>query len=93
VADTKAVEYTAGDLKFLTAIASQVAPAIDHAILHERTVREARERELALQQQLAAMRIDINQSTISRQVSTITGTEYFKRLREQAEDLRRDLDV
>ena len=36
------ISYTAGDLKLLTAIASQAAAAIDNALLHEHKLREER---------------------------------------------------
>jgi putative methionine-R-sulfoxide reductase with GAF domain len=85
------VNYTAADLKFLVAIASQVAPAIDNAMLYERTVKEAYEREEQLRRQVEELRIEVDQSRQSRQVAAITGTDYFQALRQQASDLRKDL--
>jgi adenylate cyclase len=85
------VVYTAADLKFLGTIASQVAPAIDNAMLYERTVREAHEREQQLRRQVEELRIEVDRVRQSRQVAAITGTDYFQTLRQQASDLRKDL--
>ena len=60
IGSAEPVIYTAADLKFLSTIASQAAPAIDNAMLYERTVNEAQEREHRLQQQLAALRIEVD---------------------------------
>jgi putative methionine-R-sulfoxide reductase with GAF domain len=60
------VTYTAADLKFLSTIASQAAPAIDHALLYERALRDAQEREYKLQQQLAALRIEVDRERHGR---------------------------
>ena len=86
------VNYTAADLKFLNTIASHAAPVVDNALLYERTVRDAQERERQLQQQVAELRIEIDKARQSQQVAAITGTDYFKALRRQAADLRRDLE-
>jgi len=85
------VVYTAADLKFLGTIASQVAPAIDNAMLYERTVKEAHEREQQLRRQVEELRIEVDQVRQFRQVAAITGTDYFQTLRQQASDLRKDL--
>lgn len=37
---TAAIEYRAGDLKVITAIAALAAPSLDHAMVHEAAVRE-----------------------------------------------------
>jgi transcriptional regulator with GAF, ATPase, and Fis domain len=60
------VTYTAADLKFLSAIASQAAPALDHALLYERALKDAQEREYKLQQQLAALRIEVDRERRGR---------------------------
>jgi GAF domain-containing protein len=86
------VEYTAADLKLLSAIASLAAPAIDNALLYQKTVRESQEREFRLQQQLGELRIEVDQARQARQVAQITSTDYFKSLREQASSLREQLD-
>lgn len=91
IGSAESTAYTAADLKFLSTIASQAAPAVDHAMLYARTVREAQERERRLQLQVAELRIEVDQARQSQQVSAITETDYFKSLREQANDLRKDL--
>jgi transcriptional regulator with GAF, ATPase, and Fis domain len=83
------VMYTAGDLKLLTTLASQSAPAIDNALLHEKTLREAREREEQLKRQIEELRIELNEVRQEEKVTEIVETEYFKRLRDQSNDLRK----
>jgi GAF domain-containing protein len=90
-ASTEPAGYSAADLKLLTAIASQVGPAIDSALQYEQAVREAEERERRLEQQLAELRIEIDVARQSRQVAAIVETDYFQRLRQEASELRRDL--
>ena len=89
LASATEVTYTAGDLKLLTTLASQVAPHIENALLYEKTLREAREREEHLQQQIRELHIELDESRTARQVAEITETDYFQRLRSQAENLRR----
>ncbi len=84
--------YTAGDLKLLTSLASQAAPAIDNALLHEKTLREAKEREDQLKRQIEELRIELNEARQEEQVTEIVETEYFKWLREQSDDLRKIID-
>ena len=43
-----AVQYTAGDLKLLTTLALQSSSAINSALLYEKNIQEAREREEAI---------------------------------------------
>jgi adenylate cyclase len=83
------IMYTAGDLKLLTTLASQSAPAIDNALLHEKTLREAREREEQLRRQIEDLRIELNEARQEEKVTEIVETEYFKRLRNQSNDLRK----
>lgn len=85
------VVYTAADLKFLGTIAAQVAPAIDNAMLYERTVKEAHDREQQLRRQVEELRIEVDQVRQFRQVAAITRSDYFQTLREQASALRKDL--
>jgi adenylate cyclase len=44
----RAVQYTAGDLKLLTTLALQSSSAINSALLYEKNIQEAREREEAI---------------------------------------------
>jgi len=87
-----ATMYTASDLKLLTSLASQAAPAIDNALLHEKTLREAREREEQLKRQIEELRIELNEARQEEKVTEIVETEYFKWLREQSDDLRKIID-
>jgi transcriptional regulator with GAF, ATPase, and Fis domain len=84
-----AVTYTAKDLKLLSALASQAAPAIENAILYEKTVREAKQREERLQRQIRELRIELDDARQAKQLAEITETDYFQQLRSQADDLRK----
>lgn len=48
LAGDKPMQYAASDLKFLTTLALQSSSAIESALLYERNIREAREREEAM---------------------------------------------
>ena len=48
LAGDKPVQYAASDLKFLTTLALQSSSAIESALLYEKNIREAREREEAM---------------------------------------------
>lgn len=52
---------------------------------------EAYIREQKLRQEIHQLRIEIDKTKQAQQVSQITGTEYFKQLREKADDLRKML--
>ncbi|NIM94744.1 MAG: GAF domain-containing protein [Anaerolineales bacterium] len=82
------ITYTAADLNLLTTITSQAAPAIDNAILYEKTLREAQEREQRLQRQIRELRIELDEARQEEKLAEITETEYFQRLRDQADHLR-----
>jgi CRP-like cAMP-binding protein len=58
------------------------------ARLFQRMIREVYAREQALQQQVAELRIEIDQAHQARQVAQIVDTDYFQTLRDQARDLR-----
>jgi len=83
------VTYMAADLKLLNTLASLVGPAIENALFHEKTMREAKEREEQLQRQIAQLKIELDQALVAKEVSQITETDYFQKLRQQAKDLRR----
>jgi len=83
-----AIPYTAADLKLLTTVASQAAPPIENALLYEKTLREAREREAQLKKQIEALQIQIDEARTAKQVAEITETDYFQALREKADRLR-----
>lgn len=80
--------YTAGHLKLLNTLASQAAPAIENALLYEKTIRNAKEREARLQQQIQDLRIELDEARQEKQVAEITESDYFQNLRSQAANLR-----
>jgi sigma-B regulation protein RsbU (phosphoserine phosphatase) len=82
------VTYTAADLNLLNTLASQAAPAIENAVLYERTLREAQEREKRLRQQVQELRIELDEARQKEKVAEITGSEYYQRLRDRADTLR-----
>lgn len=82
------VTYTAADLSLLNTLASQAAPAIENALLHERALREAQEREERLLQQVLELRIELDEARQKEKVAEITGSEYYQRLRDRADTLR-----
>jgi transcriptional regulator with GAF, ATPase, and Fis domain len=86
------VTYAAADLKLLSTIASQAAPAIDNALLYEKEMEAARRREERLKEQIEALRIELSEAKQARQVAEITETDYFQRLQAQAQDLREIID-
>jgi transcriptional regulator with GAF, ATPase, and Fis domain len=88
VAGETGVTYVAGDLKLLNTLASQAAPAIENALLYEKTLREPRQREERLQRQIQELRIELDEARQSKQVAEITESDYFQRLRGQADNLR-----
>jgi hypothetical protein len=84
--------YSAGDLKLLTSVASQAAPAIEMAFLHQRALREAQEREEQLQRRIDELRIELDEARQEQKVAELIETEYFQHLRRQSNDLRRIMD-
>lgn len=81
--------YSAGDLKLLNTLASQSAPIIENALMHERMLKEAKVREERLEQQIQALKIELDERRQAKKVAEITETDYFKKLSQQADDLRR----
>jgi hypothetical protein len=84
--------YAAGDLKLLGTVAAQVAPSIENALLYEKTLHDAQERETRLKRQIEALRVELDEARQTRKVAEITETEYFQSLRGQADKLRRIFD-
>lgn len=80
--------YTAGDLKLLDTLASQSAPIIANALMHERLLQEAKEREERLERQLQTLRIELDEARQAKKVAEITETDYFKNLQSEADALR-----
>lgn len=58
------------------------------ARVFQRMIREIYAREQRLQQQVQELRIEVDKSRQSQQVSKITGTDYFRELRGKASNLR-----
>ena len=83
------VIYTAGDLKLLTTLASQAAPAIENALLYEKTLQEAQAREERLRRQVQDLRIELDEARQREKVAEIIGSDYYRRLRDRADTLRR----
>jgi DNA repair ATPase RecN len=55
----------------------------------QRMASEVRAREERLHQQVRELKIEIDEGRQERKVAEITGTEYFKDLRNRAEELRK----
>lgn len=83
------IAYTAADLKLLNTLASLVGPAIENALFHEKTIREAKEREERLQRQIDQLKVELDQALVAKQVSQITESDYFQKLSQRAKTLRR----
>jgi two-component system cell cycle response regulator len=62
------------------------------ARMFQRMAREVRAREERLQQQVRDLQIEIDESKQARKVAEITESDYFRTLRNQAEDLRRIME-
>ena len=62
------------------------------ARVFQRMANEVRAREERLKQQVQELRIEIDEARQDQKVAEITETEFFQRLRDQAEDLRRIID-
>jgi two-component system, cell cycle response regulator len=58
----------------------------------QRMALEVRAREDRLRQELRELRIEIDEQRQARKVAEITGTEYFKNLRDRARDLRKIIE-
>lgn len=80
--------YTAADLKLLTAIALQSTPAIESALFYQKQMEEARLREEKLQAQLDELRVEIDQAKLKQTVKEITETDFFKDLQQKAKKMR-----
>lgn len=83
--------FSAGDLKLLMAIASQTAPILDNAIRYEQALQAANEREARLKQEIENLRIELDETQKMEQVKAITGSDYFLRLKQHAQQLRDEL--
>jgi transcriptional regulator with GAF, ATPase, and Fis domain len=82
------VTYTAADLKLLSSLATLAAPAIEHALLYERTEQEHKETEESLRQLVEDLRNALDEARQKEKVAEITGSEYYQMLRNRADALR-----
>jgi DNA-binding response OmpR family regulator len=62
------------------------------ARVFQRMAREVYAREQHLKQQVQELRIEVDKARQSQQVNKITGTDYFRQLRDKASDLREMLE-
>ena len=88
VSHAEPITYTASELKLMVAIAAQLAPAIESALVYQRQIEEAKAREEKLKQQLSDLRIEVDEVKRARQVAEITETDYFQQLQKRAKHLR-----
>lgn len=82
------VAYKAADLNLLKALASLASPVIENAMMHQKLLQEAQEREERLRKQILELRIELNEARQQEKVAEITDSEFFQRLRDQADILR-----
>lgn len=77
--------FTASDQKLLTALASPAVIAIE-------TAREVAARENRLKAKIRELRIEIDEIRKKSQVASITTTDYFARLQQSAQEMRREFE-
>jgi len=82
VAGTQAGAFDAHTQQLLEIIAPQAAIAIQ-------TAQRVQERERKLQEQIAQLRIEIDEAKKARQVAEITETDYFQELQKKVQSLRK----
>jgi two-component system, cell cycle response regulator len=87
-----AVEVAAFDPASLDGVAARADALGQLARVFQRMAREVRAREERLQREVRELRIEIDETRQARKVAEITETDYFRRLRGQAADLRKILD-
>jgi len=80
--------YSAGQVD---AVAQRDDPLGQLARVFQQMAREVRAREERLARQVEELRIEIDEARKTAQVAEITGTDYFRELRQQAADLRGEL--
>jgi two-component system, cell cycle response regulator len=87
-----AVEVETFDPASLDGVAARADALGQLARVFQRMAREVRTREERLQREVRELRIEIDEARQARKVAEITETDYFRRLRGQAADLRKILD-
>lgn len=83
-----AIEADAFDPSTLTDVAARTDALGQLTRLFQRMAGEFLRREQQLKQQVQELRIEVDKARQTQQVSKITGTDYFKQLRDKANDLR-----
>ncbi len=73
--------FSEDDLRLLDAFGEQAAIAIDNAV-------QVQQREEAFKAQIRALQIEVDEAKKDRQVQEIVETEYFQKLRDEAQRLR-----
>ncbi len=73
--------FSPDDLSLLDEFGEQAGIAIDNAV-------QVQQREAALNAQIRALQIEVDEAKKERQVQEIVETEYFQKLREEAQRLR-----
>jgi CheY-like chemotaxis protein len=91
-AAAEAVENDTFDPASLSDVAAREDALGQLTRLFQRMVREFQAREQRLKQQVRELRIEIDQAREERQVEKITGTDYFKNLRQNAQQMRDHLE-
>jgi two-component system, cell cycle response regulator len=89
IAAAGAVEADAFDPTRLEGVAARDDALGQLARTFQRMALEVRAREERLRQEVRELRIEIDEQRQAQKVAEITGTEYFKDLRERAKELRR----
>jgi CRP-like cAMP-binding protein len=83
-----AVEAGVYEPESLDGVAARTDELGQLARIFQRMVREVYSREQRLKQQVAELRIEIDEVKKARQVAEITETDYFRQLKKKANDLR-----
>jgi two-component system cell cycle response regulator len=92
IAAAGAVEADEFDPASLKGVAARDDALGQLARTFQRMALEVRAREDRLRQELRELRIEIDEQRQARKVAEITGTEYFKNLRDRAKDLRKIIE-
>ena len=92
IAAAGAVEADEFDPASLEGVATRDDALGQLARTFQRMALEVRAREDRLRQELRELRIEIDEQRQDRKVAEITGTEYFKNLRDRAKDLRKIIE-
>lgn len=87
-AAASAVEAGVYEPESVDEVAQRNDPLGQLARVFQGMIREVYAREQRLQRQVQELRIEVDHARQARQVSQITGTDYFRQLRSKAQDLR-----